>query len=694
MSNNQAKAQKALRRAANYYASGDLKCAESAFRDAIRADSNCVEGHNNLGVLLSSSGQQQAAYACFETAFRLQPGYAQAARNLAALALQFGRQREAIAPLESALQANPDDTVVRTSLAESLSDTGQHRAALRHMQVLHAQQPDDVAFSAACGVLHNLLGEHANAMLMLRAAYRKNPRYPGILRDLGVALERARFSEYDAEAEADLIACMTTCGVEPQHLARAAGDLICQKFAIETQVDTRAVAGVAQPDADTRAWVHDPLLRALLRRCINVDPRIESMLVHHRQQVLMDVLQQRALSKPVAEFACHLATQCFSNEFAWPIQAEERAAVTQLKMRLQDPNAATPLADMVIAIALFEPLHGLSSEQLERCRSAQSAPVQAMLVKLLDEPLAEQALADNITAADISDMVSVAVRGQYEESPYPRWIELGEPVREPIAELLVRQYPHHTAASAPSNNNTLVAGCGSGRHALLVALRDPQARVVAIDLSRASLAYAMRKAKQLNIKNVEFRHLDILDAGCLGEQFGVIESFGVLHHMHDPDAGLAALRPLLLPGGAVKLGLYSAKARSVVNKARVRIADLGLGAGPDAVRTLRQRVFAGSEPELETLFESSDFYASSACRDLLFHVQEHQYSAPGVRQFVERQGLEFLGFYFSSDAIPRRYREQNPSDPQLLDTEAWDMFETRYPATFSNCFSFWSRAPA
>ena len=43
--------------------------------------------------------------------------------------------------------------------------------------------------------------------------------------------------------------------------------------------------------------------------------------------------------------------------------------------------------------------------------------------------------------------------------------------------------------------------------------------------------------------------------------FDIIEVTGVLHHMKDPEEGLAALAKLLRTGGAIKIALYSKRAR-------------------------------------------------------------------------------------------------------------------------------------
>src|SRR5256886_12917699 len=51
------------------------------------------------------------------------------------------------------------------------------------------------------------------------------------------------------------------------------------------------------------------------------------------------------------------------------------------------------------------------------------------------------------------------------------------------------------ASSDPAR--ILVAGCGTGQNAIAAAKRFSDASVLAIDFSRASLAYAMRKTREI-----------------------------------------------------------------------------------------------------------------------------------------------------------------------------------------------------
>src|SRR5690606_7260716 len=107
----------------------------------------------------------------------------------------------------------------------------------------------------------------------------------------------------------------------------------------------------------------------------------------------------------------------------------------------------------------------------------------------------------------------------------------------------------------------LNAGCGTGQHPIDMALRIADLDLLAIDLSLASLAYARRKAHDMGLANIRFAQADILQMGGHPDRFDLIESTGVLHHLRDPEAGLAILAGLLAPGGIMRLALYSEAGR-------------------------------------------------------------------------------------------------------------------------------------
>ncbi len=104
-----------------------------------------------------------------------------------------------------------------------------------------------------------------------------------------------------------------------------------------------------------------------------------------------------------------------------------------------------------------------------------------------------------------------------------------------------------TEIAFPVRPKVLIAGCGTGQHAIVVAKQLPDAEILAIDLSRASLAYATIRAEEASVRNLAFRQADILGLTSAQGPFDYIECCGVLHHTRAPAEGLVALTHTLEP---------------------------------------------------------------------------------------------------------------------------------------------------
>ena len=83
-----------------------------------------------------------------------------------------------------------------------------------------------------------------------------------------------------------------------------------------------------------------------------------------------------------------------------------------------------------------------------------------------------------------------------------------------------------------------------------------------------------------------------------------------------------------------------------------------------------------------------DFYSTSGCRDLLFHVQEYQHDLPEIAAFIATEKLQFVGFDLDV-RILQAYAAANPGDPAMIDLDRWHRFEQAHPAIFSAMYQFW-----
>jgi 2-polyprenyl-3-methyl-5-hydroxy-6-metoxy-1,4-benzoquinol methylase len=435
----------------------------------------------------------------------------------------------------------------------------------------------------------------------------------------------------------------------------------------------------------------DPLFLCLLQSTPVRDVGFERLLTAMRHSLLKMATAGLRFSSHQVSLTCALAKQCFINEYVFTVTPEESDQISLVKDAIADALAsgATIEPMRLTALAMYLPLHALSSAALLLQREWTPA-IEDLLNQQLRDHMRERELRDSILRlTPIEDEVSRRVRHQYEENPYPRWVHAaGQVAPVSIDRYLREQFP--TGAFAPLNKtenlDVLVAGCGTGQIAIASAQKYLGARVLAIDLSLSSLCYAKRSTPSDLAPRIEYAQADILKLASLERSFDVIDSSGVLHHMADPFEGWRILLTLLRSGGLMHLGLYSEAGRRDVWAARKLIADRGFGSTPDDIRRCRQELL---ETPLASVTRFTDFFTTSECRDLLFHVQEARLSIPMLKAFITNHGLKFLGFEFGLPALQQYRGHFTSSGWAWTDLDRWHAFEAENPDTFSGMYQFW-----
>lgn len=631
---------------------GDMGGAEARFRQVLKHEARHFDALNNLGNIALQSGRFDAAKDYYERAGRVRPGDPSLADNLQQVEGALEDIAHAVAAAEKEVAAAPDDPRAHVRLGHALRSGGRHVPAIR-------------AFRKA--------GELA-------------PENPAVHREVTTFLGSLALPEYHREAEDALVWCFENPLSYHVELGRSAAHLLVLKYDLETVAPSRAAARAGD----------DLLLRHLLTTTVNADIRLE---------LFLTALRRRAMTDPTAlpgPLVAALAVQCFNNEYVFVTDVDEDSHLQTLVRRIEATTAPEQLVEAagdLLRIALYRPLAALANADAIAAVPEDAWPGEARrLVRLtLLDARDEAARKEGFPALTaIEDTVSQAVRGQYEEHPYPRWVQLPSRPGISVGQVLARQFHDYDPLAVLESGpyDVLVAGCGTGWHPINVAMVYEGARVLAVDLSRTSLAYAARMAEKHGVTNIEFAQADILGLLKLERQFPLIESIGVLHHMAEPSQGWRVLTGLLAPGGVLKLGLYSERARQVVVAARDRIAHEQVPSTTDAIRDFRGRIIAeGIAGPLAPLLVEPDFFSVSTCRDLLFHVQEHRYTPERLAREVEANGLRFLGFELTDDAMKAMYREKFPDDPHLTNLRHWEAFEAAVPAALTG-YEFWCQKPA
>ena len=667
----------------------DLAVAELG--TALALDPALAEAHSNLGNLLLERGDNPAAEASFARALALRRDYPEAQNGEGEARLALGRSEEACANFEQALALDPAFHEARYNLSRA-------RSAL----AADLERSSDAAIASPAVVAN--ADDALESIVAALQASRDNPAY-------WTQFEHC-VRDFDLRHPADprvrdlLFRALGHSAVDPARLVRPIASLVTTRpdaIELHRRLDgSRTLGELAWQELKplVRGLLGDALLHRLLEEVVAPNIFLERLVAFSRRGLLHDFSGDPGAlpSLPLPAIAA-VAHQCFNTEYVHDESDAENAEAAALRSAIATARASgdpVPLHWYAV-YACYRPLHTLDAANSIAADLAPTA-LASLALRQIREPQEERRIRGTIAAlTEVSDGVSAAVRSQYEANPYPRWLRMGRDIApSSVAGFLRGLFPAADLDGIPdAPARILVAGCGTGWHPIGAARRFLDSSVLAVDLSLASLAYAVRKTRELGIGNIEYRQADILALGALAERFDVVDCTGVLHHLEDPAAGWRILCSLLRPGGMMRIGLYSEIARRHVVRAREFVAAGGFLPTPEGIRACRAAILARQDDALlARVARGEDFYSLSACRDLIFHVQEQRFSLPQIAALIAGLDLKFVGFEWPDTDAAARYRARFPGDRAMTDLDNWHRFETDRPDTFVLMYQFWVRKPA
>jgi len=268
------------------------------------------------------------------------------------------------------------------------------------------------------------------------------------------------------------------------------------------------------------------------------------------------------------------------------------------------------------------------------------------------------AIADPITT-------DAKVKWQYETFPYPE--------RDPADEAKRLMRTHHDQLESLNHYcfrgrrdfrhgfRALVAGGGTGDATVYLAqqLAGTDAAIVHLDVSAASIDVARRRTRQRGLEqDVSWIEGSLFDLPSFGlEPFDYVNCSGVLHHLDDPNEGLAALVSVLKDDGALGLMLYGRYGRLGVYPMQelMRLINRGEQHPQEKVNNAKEtfaalpisnvlKRMAGAMPD-DGSMNDTEFY------DMFLHAKDRPFSVPEVYELLDSAGLHLIEFCSKNRAL-------------------------------------------
>ena len=500
---------------------------------------NDVEAHSNLGITLQELGRLEDAEASYKKAIEIKPDLAEAHSNLGNTLKELRRLEEAKISYKKAIEIKPGLAEAHSNLGITLQELGRLADAETSYKKAIEIKPDLAEAHYNLGITLNELGKLEDALAsVIKSIKIKSTADAKIF--FVLLIKEISIQTWNQS----LVELVITALLEPWGRPSVVMPIACRLLKTNKeflQILKESKNNFYQPNHDKsfidsiskKEFGASTLLLAILSSSAIPDAEIEIFLTSLRCYFLniaeSVILIDGGKIEEVPALFCSLAQQCYINEYVYFQTPDEIRRSKQLRDQLTKAleDKQTVPAVWVIAVACYFPLYSVTDAEIlihQKC----SDDVNSVLKQQIQEPLEELNLRSSIPVlTSINNQVSLAVQSQYEENPYPRWIRLPKDSNKKSLNSHIQSRFSLSLFSRlldDRNPEILIEGCGTGQHSICTSQELRGARILAVDLSMASLAYAKRKTAELDIEFIEYAQADLLKLASLGRTFDVIES--------------------------------------------------------------------------------------------------------------------------------------------------------------------------
>lgn len=199
----------------------------------------------------------------------------------------------------------------------------------------------------------------------------------------------------------------------------------------------------------------------------------------------------------------------------------------------------------------------------------------------------------------------------------------------------------------------LIAGCGTNQAAVF-AYTNPNAKVLAVDISQSSLEHQQYLKDKHRLSNLDLCLMPIEELPTLGRDFDLVVSTGVLHHMADPLTGMKALAACLRRDGAMAVMLYAKYGRLGIDLLESVFRELELVQDDASVQIVKDTLslLPADHPAQSYLKLARDLQTDAAFVDTFLHGRARSYTVEECVALAAAAGLQFQGWFHKTPYYP------------------------------------------
>ncbi len=384
-----------------------------------------------------------------------------------------------------------------------------------------------------------------------------------------------------------------------------------------------------------------------------------------------------------------ISSYCFRNEYCWFETKDESKAISTLieTIKKKINNYEEVNITLILILSCYRMLYDIPplKEYLIKNHKKYSQDQQIIKVHIEDIKKEKELEKTIKRRTKIKNKISKKVKNQYEQYPYPRWSGGYNKINNyTYMESIKFDFPNIKEINI---KNILIAGSGTGQHPINIAKFSGDTVIDAIDLSRKSLSYGKRKAEEFSIDNINWFEADLLELEDLKDEYDLIESSGVLHHIEDPKKGFDILSKKLKSNGIMKISLYARSFRDILKPTKEFLNERKFTTDINSIRLARKEIMESDQQDL--YHRNVDFYSSSTFIDLFMHEQELDFNIQEFEEIFE-DDFTFIGFQFPNSTkhfVLTEYKKAFGSNSSLTDLSNWARLEKENFKIFSSMYS-------